>query len=491
MKNIFIITLGTREVQLRKNKLTGHGFVVSSDEKEITHPDLPEMKLSVYKNQNFPDFYCCAEPRISGETILEYWDYLKKVVEFPLIEQARGTIIRDNKIDDFVLVYTDQKDIDTTNKKSLGHFNSDTISFRNIFRRQLQEQHPDFPNNPDCDIAVTEKTADIDFQYKNFAITCKTLYEQEPEIEQVFLLAQGGMDQINHALTLQLIQAFGSKMKLWQQAEGNEPRSLTFPFLFIQDLNKQKLIKHISDYDFGFINRSISTNKVIVHLAQYAGARLQLKHDTVKCNIDYLQDKVDPDFYKMLQFDPTQVKDSLRLQDLYFSSKISLLHDNYSDFVWRFFTIAENLFQVRLENDLPNPKRFFNPNLSNNQTNEPWISSLIKISPELPDILRNKGIFLNNPNRKAMFEIFYYTEEKKGSNLLNNYKKIFNTMENMAVQRNKLAHNLQPVKKDSLIHILGRDYGLTGLTNDLDAILNVKDFGIFDDIRKTLMDMAN
>ena len=216
MKNIFIITLGTREVQLRKSKLADQGFVVSSDAKQITHPDLPGMLLAVYKNQNFPDFYCCAEPRISGETILEYWDSLKTVVEFPLIEQARNTIIKDNRIDDFVLVYTDQKDLDKTNEKSLGHFNSDTISFRNIFRRQLQEQHPDLPNNQESDIAVTEKTADIDFQYRNFAITCKARYEQEPEIQQVFLLAQGGIDQINHALTLQLIQAFGSKVKLWR-----------------------------------------------------------------------------------------------------------------------------------------------------------------------------------------------------------------------------------------------------------------------------------
>jgi hypothetical protein len=491
MKNIFIITLGTREVQLRKSKLSNHGFVVSSDEKQIAHRDLPDMNLSVYENHNFPDFYCCAEPRVSGNIILENWDYLKKVIEFPLIEQALDTIISGHTIHELILVYTDQKDIDTTNKKSLTHFNSDTISFRNIFRRQLLELYPSLPNNPASDIAVTEKTADIDFQYRNFAITCKALYELEPEILQVFLLAQGGIDQINHALTLQLIQAFGSKVKLWQQAEGNEPRSLTFPFLFIQDLNKQKLIKHISDYDFGFINKNLTTNKLIVHLAQYSSARLQIKHDTVKCNLDYLKDKVDPDFYRMLQIDPAHFKDLQRLQDLYISSKISLLHDNYSDFVWRLFTISENLFQVRLEKDLPDSRRFFNPNISNNQTNESWIAALIKISPNLPDILRNKGVYLNNPNRKAMFEIFCYIEINKGNTSIQKFRKIFNVMENMALQRNRLAHNLQPVKKESLIQVLGQDYGLKGLTDDLDLILNIKEYGIFDDIRKAMMNMAN
>ena len=261
--------------------------------------------------------------------------------------------------------------------------------------------------------------------------------------------------------------------------------------LFIQDLNKQKLIKHITDYDFGFINKNLTVNKVIIHLAQYANARLQIKHDSVKCNLDYLKDKVDPDFFQILQFDPSQIKESLRLQDLYISAKVSLLHNNYSDFVWRLFTIAENLFQVRLENDLPDPRRFFNPKISSNETNEPWISALKKLESGLPDILRNKGVFMNNPSRKAMFEIFYYLEEKNGNTLLKTYKTIFNVMENMALQRNKLAHNLQPIKKEALIHVLGQDYGLKGLTGDLDILLNVKEFGIFDHIRDTLMDLTN
>lgn len=484
MKNIFIITLGTREVQLRKTNLSDFGFVVSVDENRITHPDLPEMQLNVYKNQMFADFLCLAEPRISGEIILENWDYLKKVIEFPLIDQAWNTILSGETIDDLILVYTDQKG---NGSESITHINNDTVSFRNIFRRQLDERDPGFPNHPERDIAITEQIADIDFQYRNFAVTCKALYEQETEIQQVFLLAQGGIDQINHALTLQLIQAFGSKVKLWQQAEGKGPSSLEFPFLFIQDLNKQKVIKHLEDYDFGFINKTLTTDKVILHLAQYANARLNLRHNTVQCNLDYLDKHMSGQLIERMKREIFNCQDLTRIKDLYISAKINFRHENYGDFVWRLFTIAEKLFAVKIEDTLPNPHQYYRGDIQSGVSNGLWEKKLKEISAELPTYLNSKNIHIHNPNRKSFYEIFLFLENQKGNNDLEIFKRVFGILEDLARKRNDLAHNLKPIKKEHLATFFGKKYDLTMFLDDMDRILQVDGYEIFESIQSEMI----
>jgi len=488
MKNIFIITLGTREIQFRKEKLTRAGFSFPEKGKRtLTLPCVPDSGFRVSENEDYPDFLICSEPRIAGKNILDNWEHFSPVIELPLIQHAYDSIVKDCTINRLILVYTDQGDLDISIEQHKRNFCRDTVYFREIIRKKLLPNGLPQEDEP-ADIVIETRTTDIDYQYNDFASKCKSLFDDADNIQQIFLLAQGGIDQINHALTLQLIQAFGSKVKLWQQAEGDVSRKLEFPFLFISDLNKQKILKHLQDYDFGFINKSLTNNKVIIHLSQYASARLQLKHDTVKCNLDFLQNRIDTSLFSKIFEDINVLNDKKKLSDLYISAKIALLHENFGDFVWRLFTIAENLFAVLLNIDLSMVKRTFKPSLGFNQENADLINFLRSIDPGMPESLKKKAVALNNPNRRIFFEVFCSQHPDLISEN-DKYLRIYNMLELLSKQRNNLAHDLKPVKKETLIGLLGQNYGTAGITDDLDGILNIASFGIFDEIRLKIIEL--
>jgi len=487
MKNVLIITIGTREVQFRTHELKKSGFIFNENGKNyIKHPDIAEELFLVEKNANFPGFMCCTEPRIAGQKILEYWKYFHKAIETPLITLTIEHILINNPIDIFILIYTDQSDLDMSNPQHLRNFSRDTVYFKTIIRKHLPyfelEEYPE----GDFDIAVSQRATDIDFQYKQFAVECKSLFENQETINQIFLLPQGGIDQINHALTLQLIQAFGTKVKLWQQSEGKEPNELIFPHLFIEDLNKQKIIKHLHDYDFGFIDKTITQNKILFHLAQYANGRLQLKHDIVKCNLDFLNDKIDDSFYRLIHSDVENLSDKIKIQDLYVSAKIALLHKDYGDFLWRLFTLSENLILVALNINLSALKKVFNPMISIEKENNSWVKFLETISPELPNYLRRNNIQLNNPNRRAYYFMLKFIL-KENEALLKRYEKIYSNLEKLTRKRNALAHDLRPVKKEDIVILLGPDYGIDGLLVDLDELIGISGYGIFEILRERML----
>jgi len=95
------------------------------------------------------------------------------------------------------------------------------------------------------------------------------------------------------------------------------------------------------------------------------------------------------------------MSDRIRIQDLYISAKIALLHKDYGDFLWRFFTLSENFILVALNINLSALKKVFNPMISIEKESNSWVMFLENISHELPDYLRRNNIQLNNPNRRA------------------------------------------------------------------------------------------
>jgi hypothetical protein len=251
MKNVFMVTLGTREIQFQKSELANkQHFELSADCKKVHIPGMVDSEIELYQNSAYPEFLCHAKPRLAGKTILDHYDIYKEIVQFPLIESALKNITDNNLIDEVIIVYTDQHDISQEEKKSLDNFNRDTVYYKNILERVLKDNF--FKDNilKFSTIAVTEKVTDIDFQYNYFAGKCKLLFAEKQHINQIYLLPQGGIDQINHSLTLQLIQAFGDKVKLWQQAESSESRQLAFANLFLKDLMKRQIISLIDRADY-------------------------------------------------------------------------------------------------------------------------------------------------------------------------------------------------------------------------------------------------
>ena len=98
---------------------------------------------------------------------------------------------------------------------------------------------------------VTKDVTNIDLLYEYFAKELKDLFLLPfEEIRQIFLLPQGGIDQINTALTLKIIEHFKGKVTQLQNAENSEVIALDFPRRFIQNLNKHKVLELVKNYDF-------------------------------------------------------------------------------------------------------------------------------------------------------------------------------------------------------------------------------------------------
>lgn len=252
MKNIFIATLGTREIQFIKDEVNNHAdFIISSTAKgkSIKIRNIEDSDIHINENTAYPEYFCHSFPRLAGETILKYFENFKGILHFPLIANAINNILENYKIDRIILVYTDQKDLDLKDSKQINNFNRDTINYKGIIEKVLVEKFPHLQNAIINDIAIEERVADIDSQYNFFGKKLKEILPAD-DIDNLFLLPQGGIDQINHALTLQLIQNFGKKVHLWQQSESPMAQELQFTHLFLDDLLKNKISSLIDNLEY-------------------------------------------------------------------------------------------------------------------------------------------------------------------------------------------------------------------------------------------------
>ena len=469
MKNYLIITLGTRDVQLRKDLIEQSGEFEIQQNGRNTILVQGDTKLAVFWNENFPLYYIIS-PREGGEIIEKNPKIFAPYLEFPLIEDVLSQLITTEKIDYLLIVFTDQeKDWLNGKIKIKKNYADDTLYFKDIVWRTLKHNHK-WKNVTFDEYVVETDVANIDYQYTHFKEVKSELFLIEPqEIGQIFLLPQGGIDQINHAITLQLLQAFKRKVKLFQKAEGNVPRQLQFTNYFLQDLNKQKIVKHLNDYDFKLIDNSLISNETIITLARYASMRLFLQHD----QLHQLQSKL-LDFSFLRYEKDAQIK----LVDLYLAAKIDLRRKNYYDLLWRLYTLHENLFRVKCESVLGSTSAF--APTKGVDKHPGWIKAL-KADPELLPILRIKGIKLDSPNRRAFVEILPHLF--KNDSQLPLLQKIAEKLTNLANQRNQIAHQLGTTDLNQINQLLGHNYTLNNLMGDLDAYFGISEFGIFDQIK--------
>ena len=481
MKNYLIITLGTRDVQILKSKLIPNGWEIigeaNSKNFKITKNDL---ELDVTPNSVYPDYFLLS-PRKSGEYILKNLSEILPIIELPLIQPLLNHLQEKNiQITNYLIIYTDQEQSFKEKKINISHFNNDTLYFKEIVLEILQN-HMLLKNAQPDEYGIFEQVANIDFQYDHFAVSCKDLLLDNPDnIGEILLLPQGGIDQINHAITLQILQAFKHKVRLFQQPESSEPIELNFNKKFLNDLNKQKIQKHLDDYDFGLIDNTLHRNKKIYHLAQYAYKRLSLKNNQNQIHIDFL--KKNESNYQFLDLDNS---DYVKLKDLYISSKISLNHQDFNSFLWKIFTFNENLFTVKVEEVLGKTDKFFIPGNGKYDENIVWVDKLNRTNKNIVPELRRQGLHLSNPNRKVFFAILPILFPHDSNLYL--YQRLAVNLENLSQKRNKLAHKLGSVDKNQIKQLFGNDYSIENLMGDIDQLFNLQTpFGIYDQIKEEI-----
>jgi hypothetical protein len=182
------------------------------------------------------------------------------------------------------------------------------------------------------------------------------------------LLPQGGIDQINHAITLQLIQRFKHKVRLFQQPDGLAPTELSFTHAFLNDLNKQKILKHLEDFQFGLLSELLlegfSEKDKIYNLAKYAYQKLNLNYTAFPQGIEKK--------YK------ESISVWVRCKDLYISAKINFKVGDYGNYLWKLYTLYENLYRAKCEEYIGETQNFYHQKYDYDRTltNNEWIDFL-------------------------------------------------------------------------------------------------------------------
>ena len=464
MKNYIVITLGTSDVQVAKSRLAENGFEFENDGvvTKIKSIENPAFEFSVKANRNHSDTFLLNEARVDGEKLLDYGiEKLLPILEFPLVLPAIQHFFAENlgsQIHKCLFVFTDQ--LDERFRKN------DTLYFATILKKILELKYS-FSEDVFMEFPIHENVTDIDYQYITFAKECQSILETPiEEVKQVILFSQGGIDQINQALTLQLIQAYGTKLKLYQKAEGTEPKILEFPKLFLKDLNKQKILEHLDKYSFGLIDEKLTQNTVIKNLSRYASLRLELRYNNSKNDNNKLLKDL---FYSVMAIPEVQQRlvrtgllnykdkweESEKLEDLYISCKIAFHQKKFNEVLWKLFTINENLLKVEVDKLLNvDMSDFHRGNITPNRENTALVDFLNSKNPNYVSELRNNGIYLNNPSRFMYKKIIEIENTNSTYNLHSNISKL---IEKLASNRNKIAHGLGFIDKDK-ISITRKDF---------------------------------
>jgi len=429
--NVLIITLGNSEIQFDINKLGDCQLIESN----ICYENI---SIPVYKNTrvNQSQFLIPRYSRDGGLDIIENFDKLEKILIFPIVEPLPKFIL-ENEIFKVIFIATDQDDI--------NHRKGDTIHYAKIIQKYFCEVK-NLKSIEYETIFIRKNLKEIDYQYETIGIELdKTIGSSKVE-DKIYLFAQGGVDQINHALTLQLLYRYKQRVNIYQKAEDEELNKLEFPHLFLKDLNKQKLIKHIQDYDFGKASILFDNDKAAA-LAQYSNLRLNLNYNSLD---DY---EIDENY--KINFQEGKVQEyKCKLQDLIYSYKIDLLQEQYNGALTKLFIILENIFnnfiQLHLKEkykykDILIKDYFIKSNRAPDSNNEKW-SKFIKeeFGEDIMKKLVKENVHLNNPNEKTSF---YIAKHIIGSNKLEilstkDLKLFYTTIDKFRDLRNEINHNM-------------------------------------------------
>ena len=274
------------------------------------------------------------------------------------------------------------------------------------------------------------------------------------------------------------------KLKLYQKAEGTEPKILEFPKLFLKDLNKQKILEHLDKYSFGLIDEKLTQNIVIRNLSRYASLRLELRYNSLKNMYDNILGK--PDAQKLVANGSINWKkeweESEKLEDLYISCKIAFHQKKFNEVLWKLFTINENLLKVEVDKLLNvDMSDFHRGNITPNRENTALVDFLNSKNPNYVSELRNNGIYLNNPSRFMYKKIIEIENTNSTYNLHSNISKL---IEKLASNRNKIAHGLGFIDKDKISREMG--FPLEELFIQIDVLFGIVGFGRYDEIKHVI-----
>ncbi|MBK7522801.1 MAG: hypothetical protein IPI53_01115 [Saprospiraceae bacterium] len=104
----------------------------------------------------------------------------------------------------------------------------------------------------------------------------------------------------------------------------------------------------------------------------------------------------------------------------------------------------------------------------------------------MPELLNNNGIHVNNPNRRAYYEIYSFLTKKE--NDLDILNKLNALMESMVNRRNGIAHTLGSIDKNDFFNL----FKTSGISYEeynqiIDRLIGTSGLGLFEEMRSKLL----
>lgn len=346
MYNFFVATVGKRDVQINRDRLEENNltlmnegkswYIKDNDTQQLIEIDFPGNSMSS-PNQSH---YVIRQPRIGGDIIRFNQSFLK-ACDFPIITPVIEKIFLEEKnLKEVKLVYTDQDNI--------NYRNGDTLYFSSIITKYLELTY-----NLDVDeFGVWNSPADIDIQYADFkhkrSQANTNLLPPNEEVSLIYLLVQGGMDQINFALTLRLMENYRGKLIYLQKPEKDEVIQRQFPIQFIKNLTRNQAIELINNFEFKGAHKILESDTLkslcelsVQNIELNYDRAFELSQDTRLSHISFVQQYYN-DVCKLTQ---TQYRQLI--------ISISLLHDFYkgepNNLLWKLRTFGEMLLLPEVE----------------------------------------------------------------------------------------------------------------------------------------------
>jgi hypothetical protein len=491
-KNLCVVTLGTRDLQLKKaltKTNTVDKAIFLSQEHWGSEAGRPDIELRY--NKDFPDFYSFASPRVAGAVLSEilcqnFNHPLWEILALPIVSDLLEKKVTEGFV--MVVVFTDQKDA------AEEHRRYDTLFFKDILKAFVQRNHSSKGISFE-EICFYQDVVNIDALFKQL----NEGYNQEvfdkyssDSLDHVYLFMQGGIDQINMALTLRLMEQYKGKVRQIQKPEKSDLVERNFPSLFLRRLNRDKILDRLQKYDFSAIKDYLDESEVHLHrIAEYADLRLNRNHE------ELLKKDWRIAFEQELGRDYRLYPETLaftKIQDIYLDAKVDLLRKREDGFVIKLQIATENFcitrvketeFGKKFEFDKYYHKSALIPTMKDALIAE--IRKKLGQGIKLNDWILSKKISLAN----CIFNHFIETGKiRESQDYLGSVKLMFNFITNEKYgtisKRNLLIHSLDGCTREDL-EIVAHKVKLQNLNEGLqrfDKVFVIEKYGFLDKLKE-------
>lgn len=480
MRRILVVTTGTRDVQIRLNE--GE----TADKGLFTYeiPDKGQVSVSVFPHADHPGTMLLTSMRHGCRQLTEDYPFIKDRLIMPIIEPAVKYVLENaGPVDLLLFVVTNQE-----NETVVQRFRDrDTVYLPDLAEKFLHDLYHEDIGEFDT-YEVYERITDIDLWYDRFEneLRTKKLIEENPGETEVWFMPQGGIDQVNQALTLRLIEHY-KNLKLLQVAENCEPKQLEFPDKFLHNLTRVKARELAKKFHFNEVEAlNISNDKTIRLLADTGSMLMRLDFDSLIRNMNYGLHNV-PDLIKEIYESWIRNLNSHTINKiLYLTCKVHYYCENADEMLWRLYTLRELMLKPYVAKWIgwrntseEYPFRDLNRNIEQNR--------------DLVRLLRNRN--LNDRILKPGVHLFnviaeYYDNNSGG--LPAEVRKTWRMVGRLQTGRNTLLHQGRGLNMDEITGIISEEDNLSidELFNEyLDRMYNVQGFDLIGELRQELISL--